>query len=69
MLRYYYRPLLDAAEQGAGPDARRGLFYQDARTGRPVLKDSGRFYGEIIRRRGVTPEMYEEFVAGQEYRH
>jgi hypothetical protein len=32
------------------------------------IKKSGEFYSEIIKNGGVTAEMYEKYVANQEYR-
>lgn len=65
--RYYHRSLLDGFEWLAGKSARFGLVEVAEGSFVRSVKESGRFYAEVIRRRGVDEELYEQFVAGQSY--
>lgn len=63
--RYYYGALLD--EPDGGETLRRGLVAVDPETKRRTVKKSGHFYREIIRSHGVTEEMAERYITGENY--
>jgi beta-glucosidase len=67
VLRYYYHGLCDGFEWLDGDSAPFGLARIDSETGQSALKPSGEFYAELIRSKGVTPQIYGRYVAGQEY--
>ncbi len=67
--RYYYWCFNDNFEWAEGNFARFGLVHTDFDTLERSVKKSGEFYSEIIKNRGVTDEMYERFVAGEEYHY
>lgn len=64
--RYYHWCFVDNFEWIEGNSACFGLVRLGENRERQV-KRSGRFYSEIIRHGGVSDELYEEYVAGQEY--
>lgn len=66
--RYYHWCFCDNFEWVEGERARFGVVHIDYETQRRTVKKSGLFLRDIIARRGVTGEMYEEYVAGQEYK-
>lgn len=66
--RYYHRCLFDSFEWLEGKSARFGLVHVDCETQQRTLKKSAHFYKEIIRKRGITQEIYNKYVADQVYR-
>ena len=66
--RYYHWCFCDNLEWIEGNSARFGLVAVDPDTRERRVKDSGKFYSEIIARGGVDRELYEAYVAEQEYR-
>ncbi|MGN1002934.1 MAG: glycoside hydrolase family 1 protein [Oscillospiraceae bacterium] len=67
--RYYHWSFNDSFEWAEGSFARFGLVHTNYETLERTVKRSGEFYSAIIKNHGVTQEMYDEFVAGQEYHH
>jgi beta-glucosidase len=65
--RYYHRSFLDGFEWTNGYAARYGLVRTEFPTMERAVKRSGDFYSQLIRHHGVTEELYEEFVAPQNY--
>jgi len=65
--RYYYWSFTDSFHWREGCYPRFGLVHTDYETMARSIKKSGKFYSEIIKNHGVTEEMYDEFVAGEEY--
>lgn len=65
--RYYHWCFTDNWEWAEGESARFGLVHLDFETQRRTVKDSGRFYADIIANSGVTDAAYERFVAGRQY--
>ena len=65
--RYYHWCLVDNWEWSDGEVPRFGIVHLDHRSQERTVKDSGRFLAEAARRGEVTEEMYDRFVAGQEY--
>jgi beta-glucosidase len=51
---YLHWSLMDNFEWAMGYRPRMGLTYVDYRTGERTVKDSGRYYAELIRNRGVV---------------
>ena len=65
--RYYHWCFCDNLEWVEGNSAKFGLVQIDPESRERTVKQSGRFYSEVIRNGGVTDEMYDKYVAGQEY--
>ena len=65
--RYYHWCFCDNFEWIEGNSAKFGLVSVDPATRQRQIKGSGRFYSEIIQNGGVTEEMYQNYVNGQEY--
>ena len=65
--RYYHWCFCDNFEWLEGFSARFGLIRTDFETQARTVKKSGRFYSEIIRNGGVTQEMYDGYVADEQY--
>jgi len=65
--RYYHWCLTDNWEWAEGEAARFGLVHLDFGTQERTVKDSGRFYADIIANRGVTEAAYQRYVAGRQY--
>ena len=65
--RYYHWCFTDNFEWCEGESARFGLVHVDYETQRRTIKRSGQFYAAMIKYRGVSDEMYEEYVAPQKY--
>lgn len=65
--RYYHWCFCDNFEWVEGNSARFGLVSADPETGERQVKASGRFYAAIIAQGGVSDELYEKYVAEQEY--
>lgn len=65
--RYYHWTFTDNWEWAEGETGRFGLVDVDFRTQERTVRESGRFYADIIENGGVTEEAYSRWVAGQEY--
>lgn len=65
--RFYHWCFVDNWEWDEGRVPRFGLVHLDHRTMARTVKDSGRFYAEIIAQGGVTEAMYQRWVAHQRY--
>lgn len=61
--RYYHWCFCDNFEWLEGESARFGLVHVDYETQERTVKQSGRFFSEMIRSGGVDAAMYDEFVA------
>lgn len=65
--RYYHWCFTDNFEWAEGEAARFGLVHLDFETQVRTVRESGRFYADIIANHGVTEAAYERWVAGREY--
>lgn len=65
--RYYHWCFCDNFEWIEGNSAKFGLVSVDPESHQRQIKNSGYFYSEMINAHGVTEEMYEKYVASQEY--
>ncbi len=65
--RYYHWCFLDNFEWLEGESARFGLVHVNFETQKRTVKQSGRFFAEIIRQGGATQAMYRDYVEDQEY--
>lgn len=65
--RYYHWCFTDNFEWAEGEAARFGLVHLDYETQVRTVRESGRFYADIIANHGVTEAAYQRWVAGQEY--
>jgi beta-glucosidase len=65
--RYYHWCFTDNWEWAEGESARFGLVNLDFDTQERTIRESGRFYADIIAHAGVTPAAYDRWVAGQHY--
>lgn len=65
--RYYHWCFCDNFEWIEGNTAKFGLVRVDPETRVRFVKTSGDFYSDVIRNGGVSEEMYEKYVAKQEY--
>lgn len=65
--RYYHWCFCDNFEWVEGNSAKFGLVSVDPETKARTVKDSGRFYSQIIRQGGVDQALYDTYVANQEY--
>ena len=65
--RYYHWCFCDNLEWIEGNSAKFGLVSVDPVTRIRTVKDSGKFYAQIIARGGVDAELYETYVSKQEY--
>jgi len=65
--RYYHWCFVDNWEWNEGEGPRFGLVALDYETQERTVRDSGRFFAEVIRAGGGTPELHAAYVAGQEY--
>ena len=65
--RYYHWSFVDNFEWREGESARFGIVHVDYESGERTVKDSGRFYADIIKNRAVTDEAYEAYVKDEEY--
>lgn len=65
--RYYHWTFTDNWEWAEGETGRFGLVALDFETQTRVVRESGRFYADIIANGGVTEDAYERWVAGVEY--
>ena len=65
--RYYHWCFCDNFEWLEGNSAKFGLVSVDERSRGRRIKESGRFFSEIIACGGVSREMYDQYVAKQSY--
>jgi beta-glucosidase len=65
--RYYHWSFSDNFEWCEGESARFGIVHIDYETQKRTIKKSGQFYCAMIRNKGVTPQMLDEYVNKQEY--
>lgn len=65
--RYYHWTFMDNWEWLEGESARFGLIGLDYDSQERTMRDSGRFFAEIAANSGVTEEMYQRYVAHQNY--
>ena len=65
--RYYHWCFCDNLEWIEGNSAKFGLVSVDPETRVRAVKESGKFYSEMIARGGVDEELYDAYVAKQEY--
>jgi len=65
--RYYYWSFTDSFHWTEGTYPRFGLVHVDYESLERSVKKSGEFFRKVIKNRGVTEEMYRDFVAGEEY--
>ena len=65
--RYYHWSFIDNFEWREGESARFGIVHVDYETGERTVKNSGRFYSDVIKNSSVTAEAYEKYVEAQEY--
>lgn len=65
--RYYHWCFCDNFEWVEGNTAKFGLVSVDPKSRERRVKNSGKFYSAVIKNSGVTDEIYEEYVANQEY--
>lgn len=66
--RYYHWCFIDNFEWAEGEAPRFGLVHIDYDTQVRTVKQSGRFFSDIIREGGVTDAMAQQYVAPQQYR-
>ena len=66
--RYYHWCFTDNWEWLEGEAARFGLVHLDYETQVRTVKESGRFYADVIANGGITQDAYERWVAGGVYR-
>jgi len=62
--RYYHWTLVDNFEWMEGESARFGLVACDFKTGTRTIRESGRLYAEICRKKSVTRDLAERFLNG-----
>ena len=67
--RYYHWCFTDNWEWADGETPRFGLVALDYETQERTIKDSGRFYADIVKNSGITQEAYDRWVAGRSYPH
>ena len=65
--RYYHWCFTDNFEWAEGEEPRFGLVELDYPTQRRTVRDSGRFYADIIANEGVTDDAYRQWVDGRRY--
>ncbi|MGD7706263.1 glycoside hydrolase family 1 protein [Microlunatus sp. Y2014] len=65
--RYYHWCFIDNWEWDEGSVPRFGLVHLDHASKARTIKESGRFFAEIIANRGVTETMYDRWVRHQYY--
>lgn len=67
--RYYHWCFTDNFEWLEGNYARFGIVNTNFETMERTIKRSGEFYSKIIKRRGVSEELYQEYVANESYHY
>lgn len=66
--RYYHWTFTDNWEWAEGQTAKFGLVALDYETQNRTVRESGRFYADIIANGGVTPDAYRRWVVPSRYR-
>lgn len=66
--RFYHWCFTDNFEWAEGEGPRFGLVHLDYETQQRTVRESGRFYADIIANHGVTEDAYHRWVAPQQYR-
>jgi beta-glucosidase len=66
--RYYHWCFCDNFEWLEGESSRFGLVHIDYATQRRTVKESGKFYSEIIKAGGVSKELFEQYAKPQIYK-
>jgi beta-glucosidase len=64
--RYYHWCFLDNFEWLEGESGRFGIVHADYETQARTIKESGRFFSEVIKEHGVSEDLYERYCR-QEY--
>ncbi len=67
LARYYHWCFCDNFEWLEGESARFGIVHIDYDNQKRTIKNSGRFFSEIIANKEVTTSMYDKYVKDQEY--
>lgn len=67
--RYYHWSFTDNFEWREGESARFGIVHLDYETQKRTIKDSGKFYSDIIKSKGVTEGNYDRFVKQTNYKN
>ena len=67
--RYYHWCFCDNFEWIEGESSRFGLVHVDYETQKREVKRSGEFYTRMIEDKGVSKEVYDEYVKGLKYHH
>ena len=62
MRGYFAWSLMDNYEWNHGMDMRFGLYAVDPATKRRTIREAGRTYAEIVRKRDVSPELEEAYA-------
>lgn len=65
--RYYHWCFCDNFEWAEGESARFGLVHVDYESQQRTVKNSGKFYSDVIKAGGVTEEIYNTYVKDQQY--
>jgi beta-glucosidase len=65
--RYYHWCFVDNWEWAQGEAPRFGLVALDYDTQERTVRDSGRFFAEVVAAGGITADLRARYVAGQEY--
>ncbi len=65
--RYYHWCFCDNFEWIEGESARFGLVHVNYETQERIVKRSGEFYTKMIEQKGVSKELYEQYVEPQKY--
>ena len=65
--RYYHWCFCDNFEWIEGNHAKFGIVSIEGAEKKRVIKKSGKFYAELIQKNGVDRELYEKYVAAEEY--
>ena len=66
--RYYHWCFCDNFEWIEGNSARFGVIHVDYENDRKrTIKESGRFFSDVIATGGVTEEIFQQYVNGKEY--
>lgn len=67
--RYYHWCFCDNFEWDEGESARFGIVHVNYETQERSIKNSGKFFAEVIKSGGVTEEIYDKYVKDQEYHY
>ncbi|WP_258097340.1 glycoside hydrolase family 1 protein [Marinoscillum pacificum] len=64
--RYYHWSTMDNFEWAEGVSARFGLYHNNYETQERTLRDSGKFYGEICKKKKVSRKMIKKYLLKRE---